>query len=87
MQYAWIFRYPDSGITDGELHVPIGQDVKLNIEAQDVIHSFWVPQFRLKQDAIPGEPQNCALSLPAKVPTRWYALSCAVLTMEPCAPR
>jgi cytochrome c oxidase subunit 2 len=55
LQFAWIFRYPDSGITDGELHIPMGQDVKLNIEAQDVIHSFWVPQFRLKQDAIPGE--------------------------------
>ena len=55
MQYAWVFRYPDSGITDGELHVPMGQDVQLRIEAQDVIHSFWVPQFRLKQDAIPGE--------------------------------
>lgn len=55
MQYAWIFRYPDSGITDGELHVPVGQNVQLRIEAQDVIHSFWVPQFRLKQDAIPGE--------------------------------
>ncbi|PSR19254.1 cytochrome C oxidase subunit II [filamentous cyanobacterium CCP3] len=56
MQYAWIFRYPDTGITDGELHVPVGKDVQLNIEAQDVIHSFWVPQFRLKQDALPGEP-------------------------------
>lgn len=55
MQYAWIFRYPDSGITDGELHVPVGKDVQLNIQGQDVIHSFWVPQFRLKQDAIPGE--------------------------------
>jgi cytochrome c oxidase subunit 2 len=56
MQYAWIFTYPDSGIVDGELHVPVGQDVKLEIAANDVIHSFWVPQFRLKQDAIPGEP-------------------------------
>lgn len=56
MQYAWIFRYPDSGITDGELHIPVGQDVQLKIEAKDVIHSFWVPQFRLKQDALPGEP-------------------------------
>ncbi|MGF1570076.1 MAG: cytochrome c oxidase subunit II [Nodosilinea sp.] len=55
MQYAWIFRYPDTDITDGELHVPVGQDVQLNIQAQDVIHSFWVPQFRLKQDALPGE--------------------------------
>ncbi|MFQ4135816.1 cytochrome c oxidase subunit II [Nodosilinea sp. PGN35] len=56
MQYAWIFRYPGTGITDGELHIPVGQDVQLKIEAQDVIHSFWVPQFRLKQDALPGEP-------------------------------
>jgi cytochrome c oxidase subunit 2 len=32
MQYAWIFRYPDSGITDGELHVPIGQDVQLALK-------------------------------------------------------
>ncbi|MFB2898614.1 cytochrome c oxidase subunit II [Aerosakkonemataceae cyanobacterium BLCC-F50] len=56
MQYAWIFNYPDSGVTSGELHVPIGKDVLLNISAVDVIHSFWIPQFRLKQDAIPGQP-------------------------------
>jgi cytochrome c oxidase subunit II len=54
MQYAWIFNYPESGITTGELHVPVGADVQLNLSAQDVIHSFWVPNFRLKQDAIPG---------------------------------
>lgn len=56
MQYAWVFNYPDSGITAGELHIPVGKDVQLNISANDVIHSFWVPQFRLKQDAIPGQP-------------------------------
>ena len=56
MQYAWIFNYPETGIIDGELHVPVGKDVQLLIEAKDVIHSFWVPQFRLKQDALPGEP-------------------------------
>jgi cytochrome c oxidase subunit 2 len=55
LQFAWLFNYPDSGITAGELHVSVGQDVKLNLKAQDVIHSFWVPQFRLKQDAIPGQ--------------------------------
>ncbi len=54
MQYAWIFNYPHSGITTSELHVPVGADVQLNLSAQDVIHSFWVPQFRLKQDALPG---------------------------------
>jgi len=55
LQYAWIFNYPATGITAGELHVPVGRDVQLNIQAQDVIHAFWVPNFRLKQDAIPGE--------------------------------
>lgn len=56
MQFAWIFNYPETGITSGELHVPVGTKVKLNIGATDVIHSFWVPQFRLKQDALPGIP-------------------------------
>jgi cytochrome c oxidase subunit II len=56
MQFAWIFNYPDSEITSGELHIPIGADVQLNLTATDVIHSLWVPQFRLKQDAIPGQP-------------------------------
>lgn len=53
MQYAWIFNYPE-GVTAGELHIPVDKSVQLNIKAADVIHSFWVPQFRLKQDAIPG---------------------------------
>lgn len=53
LQYAWIFNYPD-GITSGELHLPVGQEVLINITAQDVLHAFWLPEFRLKQDAIPG---------------------------------
>ncbi len=56
IQFAWLFNYPETGITAGELHVPVGADVQLNLSADDVIHSFWVPQFRLKQDAIPGVP-------------------------------
>jgi len=76
MQYAWIFTYPDTGIVDGELHVPVNADVKLNISANDVIHSFWVPQFRLKQDAIPGK--NTELRFVAtKVGT--YPVVCAEL--------
>jgi cytochrome c oxidase subunit 2 len=54
LQYAWLFTYPDSGITTGEMHVPIGREVQINMTANDVIHAFWVPEFRLKQDAIPG---------------------------------
>ena len=55
LQYAWLFTYPDTGIISGDLHVPINRPVELNIEAKDVIHAFWVPEFRLKQDAIPGQ--------------------------------
>ena len=54
MQYAFIFTYPESGITSGELHTPIGRTVELNMTGSDVIHAFWVPEFRLKQDVIPG---------------------------------
>lgn len=54
LQYAWIFNYQDQGVVSGELHVAVGQEVQLNISAQDVIHALWVPELRLKQDAIPG---------------------------------
>ena len=54
MQYAWIFTYPDTGVISSELHVPIGRQVVANMSANDVIHAFWVPEFRLKQDVIPG---------------------------------
>ncbi len=54
IQYAWIFTYPETGIVSGELHVPKDRPVRLNISAGDVLHAFWVPELRLKQDAIPG---------------------------------
>ncbi|WP_017323887.1 cytochrome c oxidase subunit II [Synechococcus sp. PCC 7336] len=56
LQYAWLFDYPGYDILAGELHIPVDRPIQLNIKAQDVIHSFWVPQFRLKQDALPGQP-------------------------------
>ncbi|WP_019499492.1 cytochrome c oxidase subunit II [Pseudanabaena sp. PCC 6802] len=57
MQFAWIFSYPDyNNIETAELHVPVGSKVNLNLKATDVIHAFWVPQIRLKQDVIPGLP-------------------------------
>jgi cytochrome c oxidase subunit II len=56
LQYAWIFTYPDTNITSGELHIPVGEEVQMNITAQDVIHAVWIPELRLKQDAIPGTP-------------------------------
>ena len=56
LQFAFLFHYPEGDITTGELHVKAGQTVELRMEARDVIHAFWVPQFRLKQDIIPGQP-------------------------------
>jgi len=76
MQFAFIFQYPNAGITSGELHVPLGQPVELRMEARDVIHAFWVPQFRLKQDVIPGQPT--LLSFTATRPGT-YPLICAEL--------
>lgn len=58
LQFAWIFSYPDSGVTSGELHIPAGKEVQLNITATDVIHALWLPELRLKQDAIPGRPSE-----------------------------
>ncbi len=53
-QFAWRFDYPDFGITSSELNLPRGRQVLLRLNAVDVIHSFWVPEFRVKQDAVPG---------------------------------
>ncbi|WP_016952114.1 cytochrome c oxidase subunit II [Anabaena sp. PCC 7108] len=76
LQYAWIFTYPDTGVTTGELHVPVGQQVEMNMTANDVIHAFWVPEFRLKQDVIPGRQSEIRFT-PNKVGE--YALICAEL--------
>ena len=52
-QWSWEFRYPD-GVRSSELHLPIDQRVNLQLQSEDVIHSFYVPAFRLKQDIVPG---------------------------------
>lgn len=51
--WNWNFRYP-TGAVSGELHVPIGTPVKLVMRSQDVLHSLYVPAFRVKQDVVPG---------------------------------
>lgn len=51
--WSWSFTYPDGHI-DSELHVPAGVPIRLVMTSQDVIHSFYVPVFRIKKDAVPG---------------------------------
>lgn len=52
-QWDWSFTYPE-GFTSNELHLPINRQVLLKMSSLDVIHSFWVPEFRIKQDVLPG---------------------------------
>jgi cytochrome c oxidase subunit 2 len=53
-QWSWRFEYPDFGITSTSLNLPVNRQVVLELTSSDVIHSFWVPEFRVKQDALPG---------------------------------
>lgn len=53
-QWGWKFDYPEYGITTTEMYVPVNRAINLKMESTDVIHSFWVPEFRVKQDLVPG---------------------------------
>jgi cytochrome c oxidase subunit II len=77
-QYAWSFAYPGKGYkyVQGELHVPVDRQVQFKMHAQDVIHSFWVPEWRIKKDNVPGITTT-AIVTPDKVGT--YQLVCTEL--------
>jgi cytochrome c oxidase subunit II len=53
-QWMWKLEHEQGQREINELHVPVGRDVKLIMTSQDVIHSFYVPAFRIKQDVLPG---------------------------------
>ena len=64
-QYKWTFEYPEemvgSGdsaapLTSDELHVPVDRQLEVTVEALDVLHSFWVPEWRIKRDLVPSGP-------------------------------
>jgi cytochrome c oxidase subunit 2 len=61
-QWVWHYEYPTTGIKTKELHIPVGRRVHLIINSIDVIHSFWVPAFGVKQDAVPGRPTSIYLT-------------------------
>ena len=58
-QWLWEIQYPgyDNITLTGEMYVPVNKDVRVEITSDDVIHSFWIPQFGGKTDAIPGKLQ------------------------------
>lgn len=77
-QFAWSFGYPGKGgvWSEGRLHVPVDRQVHFKMHAQDVIHSFWVPEWRIKKDNVPGITTT-AIVTPDKVGT--YQLVCTEL--------
>ena len=52
-KWSWQFTYPN-GYTDENLHVPVDRPIRLVMQSQDVIHSLYVPAFRIKRDVVPG---------------------------------
>ena len=77
-QFAWTFGYPEEGNkwSEGEFHVPVDKQVIFKMNAQDVIHSFWVPEWRIKKDNVPGITTEAVIT-PDKVGT--YQLICTEL--------
>jgi cytochrome c oxidase subunit II len=55
-QFTWTFAYNEGGkkFSTAQLYLPAGQSVKFDVKSKDVIHDFWVPDFRMKIDAVPG---------------------------------
>src|SRR3954453_16647156 len=77
-QYAWSFGYPGKGNvwSQGELHVPVNRPIEFKMHAEDVIHSFWVPEWRIKKDNVPGITTTARVT-PDRVGT--YQLICTEL--------
>jgi cytochrome c oxidase subunit 2 len=76
-QFAWSFKYPRAkGLTTTTLRIPVGRSTVLHLRALDVIHSFWVPQFGQKQDAVPGIVTKVVIT-PTKVGV--YPIICTEL--------
>lgn len=61
-QWAWSFEYPQYDITSNELVLPVNRPARFILSSRDVIHSFFIPEFRLKMDAVPGKLNELRLT-------------------------
>ena len=76
-QFSWSFEYPEyGGVVSDKLYLPMDRQVWLQMDSKDVIHSFWVPEFRVKQDVVPGRVTELRVTptLPGE-----YKVRCAEL--------
>lgn len=53
-QWSWLFTYPESGAVTPDLVLPVDTPIRMDLTSDDVLHNFWVPEFRVKQDTVPG---------------------------------
>jgi cytochrome c oxidase subunit 2 len=75
-QWSWRFEYPDGNFVSNKLYLPVNKQVVLKMQSQDVVHSFWVPEFRIKQDVVPGRTEEYRIN-PDRIGE--YKVRCAEL--------
>lgn len=79
-QFSWTFYYPGEDgeeIASSELYLPANQSVNFDVQSKDVIHDFWVPAFRMKIDAVPGQTTHVRATTTSRLGT--YPVVCAEL--------
>lgn len=80
-QWEWRFTYPEQGRADQEeLVLPVGRPVRFLLSSEDVVHSFWVPAFRIKEDVVPGETRELVVT-----PNRLVSTTTSPLARVQCA--
>jgi len=79
-QWMWKIQHPEGAREINELHVPTGVPIRLVMTSEDVIHSFYVPAFRIKQDVLPGATPRCGFSRPVPASTTSSAPNTAGLS-------
>ena len=75
-QWSWLFTYPETDAVSQELVLPVDTPIRIDLTSDDVLHNFWVPEFRVKQDSVPGKVTNVRFT-PNLVGE--YVLRCAEL--------
>jgi cytochrome c oxidase subunit 2 len=75
-QFAWQFTNREAGIASGDMRVPVGRQVELSMRSKDVIHDFYVKEFRVKHDVVPGITTSLVFN-PTRVGT--FQVICAEL--------
>jgi len=75
-QFEWSYQYPDGSVGSGDLRVPVDRQIELRMRSEDVIHDFYVVEFRVKEDVVPGITTNLIFDTTR---TGTYQVICAEL--------